>query len=62
MVEAQRSPLAGGPEPTEDSKEEFTVFFRQHYRGVVGMIIVLDGSREEAEDAAQRAFEDAYRN
>ncbi|MGP4026260.1 RNA polymerase sigma factor [Actinomadura sp. 3N407] len=62
MAEAKRSSVAGGPVPAEDPEEQFTVFFRQHYRGAVGMIILLDGSREEAEDATQRAFEDAYRN
>ncbi|MDL4773889.1 RNA polymerase sigma factor [Actinomadura xylanilytica] len=61
MVEARRTPVADGPAPAGDIREQFTTLYRRHYRGVVGMVVLLGGNREEAEDAAQRAFEDALR-
>lgn len=61
MAGAERSSVAGRKEVAEeDPDKEYTAFFRQHFRGVVGMVVLLDGSKEEAEDAAQRAFMDAY--
>ncbi|WP_165495326.1 RNA polymerase sigma factor [Actinomadura roseirufa] len=66
MVEVKRSSVVdgehgAGERTNGDVEEEFTAFFRQHYRGVVGLILLLGGSREEGEDAAQHAFADAYK-
>jgi RNA polymerase sigma-70 factor (ECF subfamily) len=47
------------PEP--DAPETFEAFFAREYVAVVGLAVVLSGSREHAEDIAQDAFLAAHR-
>ncbi|MCU1458471.1 MAG: putative polymerase subfamily sigma factor [Actinomycetia bacterium] len=42
--------------------EDFDVFFRKESRSVLGLALVLCGSRETAEDLTQDAFAAAHRN
>ncbi|MCP2343159.1 RNA polymerase sigma factor [Actinomadura rupiterrae] len=60
MVDARQSPVTGAPAPDRDIQEQFSDFFRGHYRRVVQLVILMDGTVQEAEDAAMHAFQDAY--
>lgn len=60
MVDAKRSPVTGVAAPERDVQEQFSDFFRAHFKRVVQLIILLDGNVHEAEDAAMHAFQDAY--
>lgn len=47
--------------PEAGTPEDFAVFYRREYRGVVALAYALSGSRSGAEDLAQEAFLAAHR-
>lgn len=49
-------------DPANAFREDFEAFYERERVAVIGLAYVLSGSRSGAEDLAQEAFVDAYRN
>ncbi|MBD2892602.1 hypothetical protein amrb99_15120 [Actinomadura sp. RB99] len=63
MVDTKRSTsVAGDARPAGKAELlAFQRFFQDQYKKVVGMVMLMDGRLDEAEDAASTAFADTFR-
>lgn len=56
----ERLTFSSGNRPSQ-AEAEFSDFYRGHYRRVVALGLTMGATMEEAGDAAQEAFMQAYR-